>query len=66
MNILEKLFCLRPGKRSGGGASVCAMDVRPAGELETIRELHGSAFNAAIQGELNAEEYLHLEIDDDE
>lgn len=67
MSILAKVFDLRPGGRpSGTSATIKSMRVRPAKTLMAIRNEHGSAFGAALNGALNAEEYLKLECDDDE
>jgi len=38
------------------------VEVRSVEALERVRELHeGSAFHAAVNGDLNAEEYLKLD-----
>lgn len=73
MSILEKLFGGTLNKKRGhlvGGTQrtpLKDLPVRPYRELAEVGASHGSPFAAAIEGELNAEEYLKLDngVDDD-
>lgn len=70
--IIEKLFNgIGTGRRSGGfsyGSTtpLQTLPTRPYSALVAIGKQHGTAFIAAMEGDLNAEEYMKLDngVDD--
>lgn len=71
-SVLEVLFGgAHRGKRSssmscGGLAPLRVLPIRPHAELAEVVSHYSSPFAAAIDGQLNGEEYLLLENGDDD
>jgi hypothetical protein len=61
--IIEYIFG-RQCRGDTGHAPLVKLPVRSMRELHRIESQHGSAIWAALNGEINAEEYLRLEQDD--